>query len=133
MQDSPKRTCEDLLALVQHIKTSMASIAERHGLTNMQLYVMHFIDNGHTTMGKVASNLHCDASNITGIIDRLVAQGLVSRQESENDRRAKMLQLTAKGKRLIGTIDEELPAAVGADRLNVWERSALRDLIGRIL
>jgi DNA-binding MarR family transcriptional regulator len=84
-------------------------------------------------MGSVASSLHCDASNITGIIDRLVAQGLVTRRESQQDRRAKLLQLTAKGHKIIERITAKLPAQLGCDKLSAVERQDLHTLIMRLV
>jgi DNA-binding MarR family transcriptional regulator len=49
-------------------------------------------------MGELANKLHCDASNVTGIVDRLEARGLVGRGSS-TDRRQKVLVLTSEGKR----------------------------------
>ena len=134
METSSKQICEDLLALIKHVKTALAVIAEQHGLTHMQLYVLDSIRHGDVvTMGSVASNLHCDASNITGIIDRLVAQGLVTRRESQLDRRAKLLQLTAKGHKIIERITAKLPAQLGCDKLSAVERQDLHALIMRLV
>jgi DNA-binding MarR family transcriptional regulator len=68
-------------------------------------------------MGQVAHVMHCDASNVTGIVDRLVVQELVSRHESARDRRTKTLRLTEKGTQVIVNIQQELPSAIGWDRL----------------
>lgn len=134
MQSSPQQVCEDLVALVKYVKSAMVLLAEKYELTHTQLYVLDSIQHGHiVTMGSVASNLHCDASNITGIIDRLVAQGLVTRRESDQDRRAKLLQLTAKGRKTIERITAELPAQLGCDRLSPAERKALHKLIGQLV
>lgn len=112
----------------------MAAIAEKHGLTHMQLYVMNSVQHGGVvTMGNVASNMHCDASNITGIIDRLVAQGLVTRRESDQDRRAKLLELTAKGHEIIERITAQLPEQLGCDKLGATERTQLHQLIARLV
>src|SRR5215216_2956214 len=48
-------------------------------------------------MSALADALHCDNSNITGIVDRLEAAGLAERQPSERDRRVKAVVLTDKG------------------------------------
>lgn len=133
MEISTKQTCEDLVALVKHVKVKLESIAEKHGLTHMQLYAMNSVHNGDVTMGRVAGNLHCDASNITGIIDRLVVQGLVSRQESAQDRRAKILKLTAKGQKIFDDAMAQLPTALDCAKLNASERKMLHDLITRIV
>lgn len=122
------------MALVKNVKTALATIAEKHGLTHMQLYVLHSIRHGEiVTMGSVAHSLHCDASNITGIIDRLVAQGLVTRRESEQDRRAKLLQLTAEGQKVIERITEQLPAELGCNRLSAAEQSGFHALVSRLV
>ncbi len=122
------------MALIKYVKSAMAAIAEKHGLTHMQLYVMNAIQHGGVvTMGNVASSMHCDASNITGIIDRLVAQGLVTRRESEEDRRAKLLQLTPKGHKTIEDIRSQLPAELGCDKLDASERGELHKLITRLV
>ena len=55
-------------------------------------------------MRRVADALSCDASNVTGLIDRLEARGLVRRQPSPEDRRVKVLQLTPEGVRLRTTV-----------------------------
>jgi DNA-binding MarR family transcriptional regulator len=51
-------------------------------------------------MGDLAGKLGCDASNVTGLTDRLSARGLVERRPSEGDRRVKVLVLTAEGVRV---------------------------------
>ena len=45
-------------------------------------------------MSALADALHCDNSNITGIVDRLEAAGLAERRPSERDRRVKAVVLT---------------------------------------
>lgn len=51
-------------------------------------------------MGELAHQMHCDSSNITGIVDRLSERGLVKRTAAEGDRRVKLVALTAKGRAL---------------------------------
>ena len=51
-------------------------------------------------MSRLADTLSCDASNVTGLVDRLESRGLVRRQSSLQDRRVKVLQLTPAGARL---------------------------------
>lgn len=48
-------------------------------------------------MSGLATALACHASNVTGLVDRLEEQGLVTRQASESDRRVKNIVLTPKG------------------------------------
>jgi DNA-binding MarR family transcriptional regulator len=44
--------------------------------------------------------------NVTGIIDRLVEQGLVSREENPENRRMLVLTVTGKGRNLLATLRE---------------------------
>jgi DNA-binding MarR family transcriptional regulator len=48
-------------------------------------------------MRTLAALLGCDASNVTGIVDRLEARGLVTRRAAGHDRRVKELALTPDG------------------------------------
>jgi len=51
-------------------------------------------------MGDLAQQMHCDSSNITGIVDRLTERGLVERLSAEGDRRVKLVALTGPGREL---------------------------------
>ncbi len=51
------------------------------------------------TMGALSRRLMVTNGNVTGLIDRLVAEGLVERQPAPGDRRAQLVRLTAEGKR----------------------------------
>ena len=70
-------------------------------LSPAQCHVLHLIEPGRPLpMRSLANTLSCDASNVTGLIDRLEERGLVERRPSADDRRVKMLQLTPDGSRL---------------------------------
>ncbi len=51
------------------------------------------------TMGELSHRLMVRNGNVTGLIDRLVAEGLVERRTDETDRRAQLVQLTSAGTR----------------------------------
>lgn len=51
-------------------------------------------------MGELAQHMHCDNSNITGIVDRLAERGLVERRAAAGDRRIKLVALTTAGEEL---------------------------------
>jgi DNA-binding MarR family transcriptional regulator len=77
------------------------------GLTIAQLKSLFFIvDKEKTNFKKLAEALAVTPPNITGIIDRLVEQGLVSRTENPEDRRIILLQATEKGRNLLNTLKE---------------------------
>jgi DNA-binding MarR family transcriptional regulator len=50
-------------------------------------------------LGQLAERLSCVKSNITQLVDRLEADGLVARKAAANDRRTKLASLTTAGKR----------------------------------
>jgi len=117
--------CQELLDLLKKFKAHMGQVAEKYGLTTMQLHALHAIADGHVTMGKVAQTMHCDASNVTGIIDRLTALEFVIRQEDPRDRRVKSLQLTPRGSAILEHVLAELPERLGCSRLNQQELQSL--------
>jgi DNA-binding MarR family transcriptional regulator len=51
-------------------------------------------------MGELALEMHCDSSNITGIVDRLEERGLVERTALARDRRVKLVGVTEEGRKL---------------------------------
>jgi DNA-binding MarR family transcriptional regulator len=77
------------------------------GLTLTQLRSLFLIANkGSTNFRKLAKALGVTPSNVTGIVDRLVEQGLVSRTQNPEDRREMTLQATDKGKALVSNLKE---------------------------
>ncbi len=85
-------------------------------------------------MNELAATLGCDSSNVTGLIDRLEARGLVTRRASAEDRRVKHVVLTAAGRRLRGRLLARVgQPAPGVERLSVSEQRQLRDLLRAVL
>jgi DNA-binding MarR family transcriptional regulator len=85
-------------------------------------------------MHELATQLACDNSNVTGIIDRLEARGLVARQTYEQDRRVKHVALTPLGARLRDRLLEQVGSApVGLEQLSAGEQRQLRDLLRRVV
>ncbi len=88
--------------LIRHsipAKLAFAKTAEQFGLTYMQLLTLCLVASckeGPAMQG-VTATLGCDASNVTGLVDKLVAQGFLERSESPHDRRTKIVKLTSKG------------------------------------
>src|SRR5882724_3329943 len=79
----------------------LPSAGAESDLSPIQCHVLHLIEPGRPLpMSRLAETLSCDASNVTGLVDRLESRGLVRRQPSPQDRRVKVLQLTPTGARL---------------------------------
>lgn len=80
-----------LRALRQELLTTSAEPTrdrERSGLTRPQLSVIHsLLSEGPATVTELARRLSLSHSTTSGIVDRLQARDLVSREQDENDRR----------------------------------------------
>ena len=92
------REATELLIEILHVnKRRFQSAAKDFGLTTQQAVVVLNLPPGQTMpMNAFAEILMCDASNVTGIVDKLEARGLVRREQGE-DRRVKVLRLTPDG------------------------------------
>jgi DNA-binding MarR family transcriptional regulator len=76
-------------------------------LTILQVKSLFFITNhGSTNFKKLATALKVTPSNLTGVIERLVEQCLVSRKENPDDRRMLLLKATEKGESLVAELRE---------------------------
>src|SRR5438045_231532 len=101
------------------------------GLSPMQAHTLRFLEQPRP-MSELAEQLLCDASNVTGIVDRLEARGLVERRASPEDRRVKLLCLTDAGEALRDRVVERMeqpPPELGT--LSPDEQRDLRDLLAR--
>lgn len=122
--------CLEILRAWKQLKSVIESFAAEHDLTLPQvvvLYQLHTEDQ--VLMGTLAKHMHCDASNITGMADRLQTLQLISRREMPEDRRAKLLSITAEGKGLINELLPRLPTGLGFGRLSTAELSELHRLL----
>lgn len=121
------------MKLLDTLKSALFELAEEQGITKIQLFALYAIDeHDELVMSKAAGVLHCDPSNITGLVDRLVAQQLIVREECPNDRRSKMLRPTAKGRDIIAQVKRALPKKLGCHKLNSDEQATFHSLIQKI-
>jgi len=96
-------------------------------LSPTQCHVLHLLEPGRALpMGRLAQTLACHASNITGLVDRLEARGLVRRRPSVDDRRVKVLELTTDGSRLRAQMLRRMTAeASPLSKLSLQQQRAL--------
>jgi DNA-binding MarR family transcriptional regulator len=97
-------------------------------LTIAQLKSLVFISNqGSTNLGKLAAALKVTPTNTTGIIDRLVKQGLVSRTDNPENRRMLLLRPTRKGEELLAKLRERRRGYLSEvlERMTIDELAAL--------
>ncbi|MGZ4305521.1 MAG: MarR family winged helix-turn-helix transcriptional regulator, partial [Solirubrobacteraceae bacterium] len=85
-------------------------------------------------MTELAALLACDNSNVTGLVDRLEARGLVARQPSPQDRRVKHVVLTAAGRRLRDQMLARVARPTrGFERLSPDQQRQLGDLLRQVI
>jgi MarR family transcriptional regulator, organic hydroperoxide resistance regulator len=111
------------------------AVAHAFDVSPMQLKMMQILAPGVALpMSALAEELHCDASNVTGIVDRLEERGLIERRPDPADRRVKLLAITEEGAemrdRMLARLYEP-PAAM--NRLARSEQAALRELLEKAL
>jgi DNA-binding MarR family transcriptional regulator len=86
-----------LLAIGERLRQHVAEVSQRLDFTPQQGMLVDRLTQPKT-MGQIADDLGCDKSNVTGLISRLEARGLVTRLTDEHDRRIKWLVLTDAGR-----------------------------------
>lgn len=80
-------------------------VTRRQGVTPLQyqllLQVKGYPGREHATIGELAERLQAKHHGAVALVSRCEEAGLVARRNSREDRRAVLVELTAKGERLI--------------------------------
>jgi MarR family transcriptional regulator, organic hydroperoxide resistance regulator len=122
---------QDLIFNVQ--RPRWLALGAEFEITPPQLITLRRLDPERPVrMSEVARWLACDASNVTGIIDRLEARGFVERRALPHDRRVKLLALTDEGRAVRDELDARMaepPAELAG--LSAADRRTLRDILRR--
>lgn len=107
--------CFRLNALSRKVSRMYNNRCLEFGVTAAQSFViLDLMDHEGTSVKDMAARIQLDSPAVTGLIDRLLKEGLVERREDPDDRRSLNLYLTAKGRTLA---DERLaPMALEFNR-----------------
>jgi DNA-binding MarR family transcriptional regulator len=128
-----EETIELFLAVMSRMHQHVVERSAEFDLSAPQARALHYLGEPRT-MGELADMLCCDASNVTGIVDRLEARGVVERQVKPGDRRVKRIVLTDDGRRLWAEHHQRLltdvPVVAG---LSADEREVLHDLLAKVV
>ena len=116
-------------------RANLPPLAAELELSPAQCHVLHLIEPGRPVpMGQLADTLACDASNVTGLVDRLESRGLIRRQPSSADRRVKVLDLTPTGSRLRALLLDRMQKPPDTlRRLSEREQRTLVRLLTRLI
>src|SRR5919201_1195429 len=120
-----------LMTLFGDQRRRFMSIAQECELAPQQIMALKALgERGSIPMNELAGALHCDNSNVTGIVDRLEDRGLVRRTSAAHDRRVKLLEMTERGSELGREVGRRLskpPPELGS--LSLEDQRALRDIL----
>lgn len=115
-----------LLHAASAIEGRLEQTLETVGLSLAKLAALHQLTQGggSLTLGQLAERLSCVKSNVTQLVDRLAADGLVARVDDPSDRRTILATITKKGRaqfekgaRLRDETERELLAAFSVEDL----------------
>ena len=89
MKSASPHACDAWQLLVQLFfaqRATLPSLAAQLQLSPAQCHLLHLVEPGRPIpMGRLAETLACDASNVTGLVNRLESRGLVRRRPSATD------------------------------------------------
>src|ERR1700737_5318359 len=125
-----------LLALAfERVHAHFGAVVAELDLAPVQAKALHELNvDPPISMRELAERLKSDPSNVTGLIDRLEARGLVERRPDPTDRRIKGLALTSAGANLRERLFARLYAAPPAiAHLPERDQRLLGDILQRIL
>jgi DNA-binding MarR family transcriptional regulator len=90
--------------------------------------------HGEMTMTQIASGMNVSMSTATGIVDRLVQKGYLTRERSESDRRVITVQPTESGRSFIEEVSGLIRKVVDDiyGKLSDEEKSVLLRVIGKV-
>ena len=85
---------------------------ESHGLTPVQYAALQTVANAPgTDQRTLAARIGLDTSTVAGVVDRLEARALLQRNASLQDKRVRLLTLTAAGINLLQTVEPAMRLA----------------------
>jgi DNA-binding MarR family transcriptional regulator len=124
-----------LWAIVHELQTRSKEMSKQFGVTGPQRLVLRVVGLfPGVSPGALADILHLHPSTVTGVLQRLVAQGLLRRSTDSGDRRRTVLVLTAKGVRVntnrTGTVEEAVQRTL--KRVSASHLNAAEDVLSRL-
>lgn len=120
-----------LMQIFRSQKRHMAKLVAEFDLAPAQIQLLMNLDQSRS-MSDLAEALVCDASYVTGLVDKLEARALVHRIPSADDRRVRFIALTDTGSDLRAQVIDRIsqpPPFIAA--LPEADKQALRDIFLR--
>ncbi|WP_108810626.1 MarR family transcriptional regulator [Sphingorhabdus sp. Alg231-15] len=109
---STEQKVVSLLGCVAHEhKTEMEALVSRHGLSLLQLEILHCLDQApqeELSVGQLKSKLIDDSPNVSRTLNLLVGRGLVTKRRCTEDQRTVYIAITPAGHDAHERSDKEL-------------------------
>jgi DNA-binding MarR family transcriptional regulator len=120
-----------LYTLVEEVRREHEGAAAEVGLTATQATILGLLAKP-ASMSELAQRMGCDASNITGLIDRMEAKGLVTRTTVPGDRRVNRVVQTTEGQAAMAGFLKQLSVASPLATLSASDRKVMQELLLRM-
>lgn len=122
-----------ITALLDSLSQGLHGELRAQDLTPPLAMTLRLLDEPRS-MRYLADAHHCDASNITGIVDRLEKRGLVERRADPADRRVTLIGRTNDGDEMRSRlVNAALGTLSGLGSLSESELEQLNELLGRLV
>ncbi|KLU09657.1 MarR family winged helix-turn-helix transcriptional regulator [Kocuria sp. SM24M-10] len=131
----PLGTASALVRLSFLVQSVYATVCAQHDLTPAQAQLLCVLKDQPRAMAELVAMLRLEKSSLSGLVDRVERQGLLSRHPSPVDRRAVRLALTTRGQEVAEQFYEEATTALEqlVQHLPVTEQRCFTQITHRIL
>jgi DNA-binding MarR family transcriptional regulator len=124
-----------LWALVHNLQKRSKRMRGQLGVTGPQRLVLRVVGLfPGVSAGTLATILHVHPSTLTGVLQRLIAQGMLHRSTAAGDRRRAVLTLTPRGARVNAVRSGTVEAAIvdGLEHVSARDRQSAQRVISRL-
>jgi len=125
-----------LRRIFKAIQDYSQEVSHKFGITGPQLWALKTLStNGSLPLGQLSKMMYLHPSTITGVVDRLEKKGYVVRDRVHKDRRVVMVQLTSKGKKIVGKAPNPIQGKMvyGLSRLQQKNLNSIYDAVGELM
>jgi DNA-binding MarR family transcriptional regulator len=139
LDPSPLELVGRIIVLAQHLEKSVNTALAHHGLTLGQFDILATLrrhsDIGGLTPSRLLRGVMLSSGGMTSRLDRLAELGLVVRKADLTDRRGVVVELTARGRKVIDAATETRfeEAAASLPEFSVTDRRHLAGLLRKWL
>ncbi len=125
----------NLAMLLLRSKQRLGVLATEYDITGVQATLLLILEpNKSVKMSYLAEMFECDASNVTGITDRLEQVHLINREQDLTDRRIRLISLTDNGsqlrKKFLSGLEQS--DAIGLGGLTTADREKLFEILAKL-